>query len=131
MQFLLVGGRSTPLRPEQVEGFGLQISPHQSRWGLVYLVELPGCDVIVSRVKPPPGEEVAWLRLHADTVSRRHCRFRYDRGLYLGDDLSSSGGTFFNGEKAHRFGPLRSGDVVEIGSFRASFLETRAGGPAG
>lgn len=129
MHFLLVGGRSTPLRPEQVEGFGLPISPHQSRRGLLYLVELPERDVIVSRVKPLPGEEAAWLRLHADTVSRRHCRLRYDRGLYLGDDIGSSGGTFFNGEKARHFGPLRSGDVIEIGAFQATFLETRAGGP--
>ena len=56
-------------------------------------------------------------------VSRKHCVFRQKGGVYTLEDLGSALGTSVNGApiKVHE---LKSGDVVEVGSFKIKFGQT-------
>lgn len=55
------------------------------------------------------------VQLHDTEVSRRHAELRREGRAYLLVDLSSSNGTFINGERIDRR-TLSSGDQVQIGS---------------
>jgi predicted component of type VI protein secretion system len=56
-------------------------------------------------------------------VSRKHCVFRQKGGVYTLEDLGSALGTSVNGApiKVHE---LKSGDVIEVGSFKIKFGQT-------
>jgi predicted component of type VI protein secretion system len=56
-------------------------------------------------------------------VSRKHCVFRQKGGVYTLEDLGSALGTCVNGApiKVHE---LKSGDVIEVGSFKIKFGQT-------
>jgi predicted component of type VI protein secretion system len=56
-------------------------------------------------------------------VSRKHCVFRQKGGVYTIEDLGSALGTTVNGTpvKVHE---LKSGDVIEVGSFKIKFGQT-------
>ena len=56
-------------------------------------------------------------------VSRKHCVFRQKGGVYTLEDLGSALGTCVNGQpiKVHE---LKSGDVIEVGSFKIKFGQT-------
>lgn len=56
-------------------------------------------------------------------VSRKHCVFRQKGGVYTLEDLGSALGTTVNGApiKVHE---LKSGDVIEVGSFKIKFGQT-------
>jgi predicted component of type VI protein secretion system len=56
-------------------------------------------------------------------VSRKHCVFRQKGGVYTLEDLGSALGTNVNGApiKVHE---LKSGDVIEVGSFKIKFGQT-------
>ena len=69
----------------------------------------PGQEIVLGR-----GNEVQ-IVLAEDMVSRRHARIRFQSGQFVIEDLSSTNGTFVNGEKVVT-APLRDGDRVLIGS---------------
>ena len=50
------------------------------------------------------------------TVSRHHCRFLNEGGLFEVEDSGSTNGTYVNGERMDR-GVLRPGDDVIIGKY--------------
>ena len=56
-------------------------------------------------------------------VSRKHCVFKQKGGVYTVEDLASALGTVVNGApiKVHE---LKSGDVIEVGSFKIKFGQT-------
>jgi predicted component of type VI protein secretion system len=63
-------------------------------------------------------------------VSRKHCVFRQKSGVYTLEDLGSALGTRVNGEpiKVHE---LKSGDVIEVGSFKMQVRADRESDQAG
>ena len=50
------------------------------------------------------------------TVSRHHCRFRSEGGIFSVEDSGSTNGTYVNGERVDR-SALQPGDEVIIGKF--------------
>ena len=57
------------------------------------------------------------------SVSREHAEILFGEGCYLIKDLSSTNGTYLNGEKLEpgKLHPLRPGDSLLMGSMRLSF----------
>jgi pSer/pThr/pTyr-binding forkhead associated (FHA) protein len=55
------------------------------------------------------------------TVSRRHAELRYFDGEYWVVDAGSLNGTYVNRKPVHT-SPLTSGDEIQIGKFRLSFI---------
>ena len=58
-----------------------------------------------------------------DYASGRHARFTRHGGLLYVEDNGSTNGTFVNGRKAVGATPLRSGDVVRVGSTTFRYSE--------
>ena len=56
------------------------------------------------------------------TVSRRHAEFRRDANRFWVHDVGSLNGTYVNGERAEDQ-LLDTGDEVQIGKYRLTFLE--------
>jgi CRP-like cAMP-binding protein len=56
-------------------------------------------------------------------VSRAHARMRFQKGAWVIEDLGSTNGIFFSGQRVARK-PLRSGDVFQIGRTTLRFVET-------
>ena len=56
--------------------------------------------------------------LRANTVSGRHCRLTRDTAGYVLEDLNSTNGTFFNGQRVLGSIPvaLSPGDTIHLGS---------------
>ena len=59
-----------------------------------------GCDIVVENVG----------------VSRRHCEFRLESGLYFLYDLNSNNGVYVNGQKITRY-QVQSSDEISLGKF--------------
>ena len=55
------------------------------------------------------------VRLKHPEVSRRHCRFAFDDGVWTVRDLNSLNGVFVNTEKV-REAPLQAGDRLRLGT---------------
>ncbi len=62
-----------------------------------------------------------WVDL--DNVSRRHARIRVQGSRVLVEDLGSTNGTYLNDEELAQATPLRSGDLVKVGSSIFKFLD--------
>jgi diguanylate cyclase (GGDEF)-like protein len=58
-----------------------------------------------------------------DNVSRRHARIRVQGSRVLVEDLGSTNGTYLNDEELAQATPLRSGDLVKVGSSIFKFLD--------
>jgi hypothetical protein len=101
-----------------------------------YLDGLPaGVGLLVVRHGPNAGssfrltEPVTTIGRHPDseiflddiTVSRRHVVIEHDAEGYLLRDVGSLNGTYVNRERADE-ARLRSGDELQIGRYRISFL---------
>jgi len=63
------------------------------------------------------------VKLAAADISRRHCQFDFEEGVWLVRDLSSLNGVFVNGERV-RVAPLHLGDRVSLGM--TTFIIERA-----
>lgn len=85
---------------------------------------------IVARGDPAKGEVVAGraddcdLLLSESSVSKHHVRFQLQQGEWKVVDLGSQNGTSVRGERvpAHLIVPLRSGDQLQLGTYRCVFL---------
>jgi len=66
------------------------------------------------------------LALRCEDVSRRHAEVRSCNGQFEVEDLSSTNGTFLNGEKLTGKHPLLPGDRIEIGSRLVTFCYIEA-----
>lgn len=55
----------------------------------------------------------------SNTISRKHCRFRYDNGYWYIEDLGSANGTFVNLKRLEKEIPyqLKNGDHVRLARF--------------
>lgn len=51
-------------------------------------------------------------------VSRRHARLEAENGVVFIGDLSSSNGTFLNGERVRQSIEVRTGDRIDVGTTR-------------
>jgi len=51
-------------------------------------------------------------------VSRRHARLEAENGVVFISDLSSSNGTFLNGERVRHSIEVRAGDRIDVGTTR-------------
>jgi putative nucleotidyltransferase with HDIG domain len=69
----------------------------------------PSEDCVVGR------NESAEIPLPDDRVSRKHCRFRFEDGFFVVEDLGSRNGTWVNGKRVSR-AILFHADSVQIGS---------------
>jgi diguanylate cyclase (GGDEF)-like protein len=58
-----------------------------------------------------------------DNVSRRHARVRIQGSRVMVEDLGSTNGTYLNDEELAQATPLRSGDLVKVGSSIFKFLD--------
>lgn len=58
-----------------------------------------------------------------DFVSGQHARLTRHGGLLYVEDSGSTNGTFVNGDKAVGATPLRSGDLVRVGSTTFRYIE--------
>jgi hypothetical protein len=76
---------------------------------------LPG-DTVVGR------DPRCRIRIHAPWVSRRHARFKIERGQLWLSDLGSRNGTRVNGEEIIGSVRLDPGDEVALGSRRATIV---------
>lgn len=59
--------------------------------------------------------------IRSTTVSRHHARILVRGKEALVEDLGSKNGTFLSGARIDRPTPLKDGDALQIGSFRATF----------
>jgi ABC transport system ATP-binding/permease protein len=73
-------------------------------------IKLSDSDLIIGRV-PPAGLVIG----HAE-VSRQHARIFYRDGTFYIEDLGSSNGTVVGGKPVTTAVPLKSGDVIALGS---------------
>lgn len=64
------------------------------------------------------------FRIRARDVSRRHCRIVFYPTYVAIEDLSSTNGTFVNGQRISASQALKRGDIIRIGSavFRVDFI---------
>lgn len=65
------------------------------------------------------------LRWEDSSLSRRHCRIRWDDGVYVLEDLDSSNGTYINGAVVRR-AILRLGDRIQLGGLELEFTPPAA-----
>jgi two-component system cell cycle response regulator len=61
--------------------------------------------------------------LDLDNVSRRHARLRIEGSRAIVEDLGSTNGTYLNDTEIKQPTPLRSGDLVKVGSAIFKFLD--------
>ena len=67
-------------------------------------------------------DEKNFIVIDMDNVSRRHAQVTHRMGRFFVNDLQSTNGTYLNDEEIREEQPLRSGDLVKIGSAIFKFL---------
>ena len=67
-------------------------------------------------------DEKNFIVCDMDNVSRRHAQVVHKSGKFFVRDLGSTNGTYLNDEEIREEQPLRSGDLVKIGSAIFKFL---------
>ena len=67
-------------------------------------------------------DEASFIVCDMDNVSRRHAQVVHKNGKFFVRDLGSTNGTYLNDEEIREEQPLRSGDLVKIGSAIFKFL---------
>jgi pSer/pThr/pTyr-binding forkhead associated (FHA) protein len=102
----------------------------------------PGTGMLLVRRGPNAGSRyvldhpVTTLGRHPDsrvflddiTVSRRHAEIHRSGAGYELVDVGSLNGTYLNRERVDR-GPLRDGDLIQVGKFKLMFVSSDAGRP--
>jgi len=124
---IAVGQESVVLTPAKRPA-ALETPPlRRARLLVVASPELPqGTEIDLGRDLVAGRDEALDIPLGADGyASGRHARFAHGQDGDVVEDLSSTNGTFVNGDRVSGRRVLRSGDVVTIGQTQ---LEYRAGG---
>jgi diguanylate cyclase (GGDEF)-like protein len=67
-------------------------------------------------------DEKNFIICDMDNVSRRHAQLKEHDGRFYINDLQSTNGTYLNDEEIKEEQPLRSGDLIKIGSAIFKFL---------
>ena len=62
------------------------------------------------------------IRIDKESVSRNHCRIRFEAGEFLVCDLGSTNGTYVNDNLVENEGRLRHGDQLKVGRTILKFL---------
>ncbi len=67
----------------------------------------------------------ASCHVHIDNagISRRHCQFTYENGVYHVQDLMSANGTFIQDERVRK-APVENGTEINIGKYVLVFEDT-------
>ncbi|MGQ0844364.1 MAG: FHA domain-containing protein [Sporichthyaceae bacterium] len=86
------------------------------------MIALVGESMTVGRLE---GNDIA---LVDDSVSRRHARLQFRSGSWILGDLSSSNGTWVNGERLSDAIAVRDGDEIRFGAVRSTFREEATAG---
>ena len=123
---IAVGQESMVLTPAKRPA-GLQTPPRRrARLRVIASPELPeGTEIDMARDLVAGRDEALDIPLGSDGyASGRHARFAHGQDGDVVEDLSSTNGTFVNGDRVSGRRVLQSGDVVTIGQTQ---LEYRAG----
>ena len=67
-----------------------------------------------------------FIPLSDPTASRNHAKVHYEEGSWVVEDLGSTNGSIFNGERVEKIS-LSSGDVFQIGKTSFSLVEREIG----
>jgi two-component system cell cycle response regulator len=62
------------------------------------------------------------IQVDQESVSRNHCRIRFEGGEFLVRDLGSTNGTYVNDDLVHDDGRLRHGDQLKVGRTILKFI---------
>ena len=62
------------------------------------------------------------IQVDQESVSRNHCRIRFEGGEFLVRDLGSTNGTYVNDDLVHEEGRLRHGDQLKVGRTILKFI---------
>jgi len=62
------------------------------------------------------------IQVDQESVSRNHCRIRFEGGEFLVRDLGSTNGTYVNDDLVHDEGRLRHGDQLKVGRTILKFI---------
>jgi diguanylate cyclase (GGDEF)-like protein len=62
------------------------------------------------------------IHVNQESVSRNHCRIRYEGGEFLVHDLGSTNGTYVNDDLVQGEGRLRHGDQLKVGRTILKFI---------
>ena len=62
------------------------------------------------------------IQVDQESVSRNHCRIRFEGGEFLVRDLGSTNGTYLNDNLVHEDGRLRHGDQLKVGRTILKFI---------
>jgi diguanylate cyclase (GGDEF)-like protein len=62
------------------------------------------------------------IPIDQESVSRNHCRIRFEAGEFLVRDLGSTNGTYVNDDLVHEEGRLRHGDQLKVGRTILKFI---------
>jgi hypothetical protein len=123
---IAVGQESMVLTPAKRPAALQTPPPRRARLRVIASPELPeGTEIDVGRDLVAGRDEALDIPLGADGyASGRHARFAHGQDGDVVEDLSSTNGTFVNGDRVSGRRVLRAGDVVTIGQTQ---LEYRAG----
>jgi FHA domain len=123
---IAVGQESVVLTPAKRPAALQTPPPRRARLRVIASPELPeGTEIDVGRDLVAGRDEALDIPLGADGyASGRHARFAHGQDGDVVEDLSSTNGTFVNGDRVSGRRVLRAGDVVTIGQTQ---LEYRAG----
>ena len=123
---IAVGQESMVLTPAKRPAALQTPPPRRARLRVIASPELPeGTEIDVGRDLIAGRDEALDIPLGADGyASGRHARFAHGQDGDVVEDLSSTNGTFVNGDRVSGRRVLRTGDVVTIGQTQ---LEYRAG----
>lgn len=123
---IAVGQESMVLTPAKRPAALQTPPPRRARLRVIASPELPeGTEIDVGRDLIAGRDEALDIPLGADGyASGRHARFAHGQDGDVVEDLSSTNGTFVNGDRVSGRRVLRPGDVVTIGQTQ---LEYRAG----
>lgn len=92
-----------------------------SHW--TYLLRYAGREIPLSEGDIVLGRSRSCgVRIDEETVSRSHALLCLRRGQAMVRDLGSSNGLFINGQRALHEAPIRSGDVIGLGSATMSLM---------
>jgi pSer/pThr/pTyr-binding forkhead associated (FHA) protein len=104
-----------PIFKSKSEAHETVIQPRESTTGLVQMRPPHSSDKQVQIIGR--GSE-ADIQLPSPSASRRHASLQASQPEWLLNDLNSKNGTFLNGKRIYTPQRLKTGDIIQIASFR-------------